>query len=329
MHMKKILILISLLVFAPGISDSLSKVLVLRSSHHLNYLRLVLEGDIKIIGEASVFQRGGEVVVTLPESGFSVYPENMIIPYRRENRNTIVFSPKKFRGLKVFTLKKPDRLVIDVYSGEMKEQILSRALFNDRDKKDHFKIQSVVIDPGHGGYDFGLSDDQNSEKNIVLDIAKRLNLLLKGKETDGFLTRGSDRFMTLSERADFTNDKETDVFISIHIGNHDDVVLYVPVITEHVSDVVRPYLKVKGQAGHLKDSVSLINAMKEAVISEFGDDMVTIRSLPYSILSKIEAAAILVELPSFQDAQYADELKKEIADTLYKGLHIYEKNKAG
>ncbi len=99
-------------------------------------------------------------------------------------------------------------------------------------------------------------------------------------------------------------------------------------MTEHVSGIVKPYLANKGQEEYMEETVTLLNAMKEAVVTDFGDGMVSVQPLPYSILSKIETAALMIELPSFEDAYYVEELKTEIANTLYKGLYIYEEFKA-
>lgn len=70
----------------------------------------------------------------------------------------------------------------------------------------------------------------------------------------------------------------------------------------------------------------LLDAMKRAIESDFGDDMISVKPLPYSILSKIEAAALMIELPSFEDAYYVEDLRAEMANTIYKGLYLYEES---
>ncbi len=75
----------------------------------------------------------------------------------------------------------------------------------------------IVIDPGHGGKDQGASGFGLAEKNVVLDISKRINKYLG--LYDGVsvsLTRWDDRFLELSERADFANARKCDLFLSIH-----------------------------------------------------------------------------------------------------------------
>jgi len=161
-----------------------------------------------------------------------------------------------------------------------------------------------------------------------MDVAKKLSLLINSGSAESHLTRSSDHFLKLTERVEIANSKDTDVFISLHVGNHKEIVLYVPVITEHVSGTAKSYLDNKGQAEYIQESLVLLNSMKEAIVSEFGDNMVLIRPLPYSILSKIQAPSLMIELPSFDNANYIEKFKAESANAIYKGLYIYEEKKA-
>lgn len=75
----------------------------------------------------------------------------------------------------------------------------------------------VVIDAGHGGYDPGAKyKEQLKEKDLNLDIAKRLNTLLKNAGVETVMTRDSDVFVELHERANIANELKADLFVSIH-----------------------------------------------------------------------------------------------------------------
>ncbi len=76
----------------------------------------------------------------------------------------------------------------------------------------------VVIDPGHGGKDPGASAaDATREKDIVLEISKRLHKILSADTLfEAVLTRDKDIFLPLRDRTNFANDKNADLFISIH-----------------------------------------------------------------------------------------------------------------
>ena len=70
--------------------------------------------------------------------------------------------------------------------------------------QDRMKLSTIVIDPGHGGHDPGCisADRKTQEKNIALDIAKRLSRKIEASlpGVKAVLTRSDDRFVTLSGR---------------------------------------------------------------------------------------------------------------------------------
>lgn len=82
------------------------------------------------------------------------------------------------------------------------------------------RIRTIVLDPGHGGHDPGAGGRGGlKEKNVVLDVAKRLRDLLT---QDGFrviLTRYDDRFIPLNGRPGIANREGADLFISIHANS--------------------------------------------------------------------------------------------------------------
>ncbi len=326
--MKKTIIVLIFILSLPAVSIGQMNYLKLRANHHTGFLRIVLEGKDAIIDKAMVYQRGTNIIVKFPEADFLIQEESAPVIFSKIDSHTIMFYPGDFRGLKVFTLKHPVRLVIDVY---LKEQAAQPAPIVpppvEPEKTGPVKITMVVLDPGHGGYEYGMVKGKNIEKNIVLDIAKKLSTLIDRGSSRSLLTRGSDRLLTLKERAVFAKEKEADIFISLHVGNHNDIVIYIPVITKRVSDDTKPYLYNRGQEEYMRRTIALLNAMKEALIADFGEDMVSVRPLPYSMLTHIEAAALMIELPSFTDVYYIEELKKEMASSLYKGLYFYEEIK--
>jgi len=76
--------------------------------------------------------------------------------------------------------------------------------------------QLVVVDPGHGGEDPGAMYQDVFEKNINLDIAKRLAKLLKKAGAKVILTRDTDVFVDLHDRPRLANEANADLFVSIH-----------------------------------------------------------------------------------------------------------------
>lgn len=79
------------------------------------------------------------------------------------------------------------------------------------------KIGRIVIDPGHGGHDTGtIGPTGVMEKDVVLDVALRLARLLEQAGCEVVLTRHDDTFIPLEERTAIANEKDADLFISIH-----------------------------------------------------------------------------------------------------------------
>lgn len=84
------------------------------------------------------------------------------------------------------------------------------------------KDKLVVIDPGHGGSDPGAIYKSMVEKELNLDIAKRLDALLEKKGVKTFMIREDDSYVALYERAYIANRMNAALFISIHNNSIDD-----------------------------------------------------------------------------------------------------------
>lgn len=91
---------------------------------------------------------------------------------------------------------------------------------NPAPEKDETRVSVVVIDPGHGGKDWGASVGNTKEKDIVLDIALKLGNRIKTNYPDVKIvyTRSKDIFIPLHQRADIANKNKADLFISIHVN---------------------------------------------------------------------------------------------------------------
>ncbi len=150
----------------------------------------------------------------------------------------VVVDIKSFETYKVFSLRDPFRIVIDVWgrngggsvaadedegaapappgaaverSRKVPRGALARQLA--------LGVRRVVVDPGHGGKDFGAPGfiPGVHEKDIVLEIAKRVARKIREEmNLEAILTRSEDRYLTLEERTAFANTRGADLFVSIH-----------------------------------------------------------------------------------------------------------------
>ncbi len=81
------------------------------------------------------------------------------------------------------------------------------------------KGKVIIIDPGHGGTDYGAIRDGINEKDINLDVAKQVQSILERKGFKVKLTRTNDTYLSLEERCNITNSSSPYLFVSIHVNS--------------------------------------------------------------------------------------------------------------
>ncbi|MBT8369369.1 MAG: N-acetylmuramoyl-L-alanine amidase [Deltaproteobacteria bacterium] len=148
----------------------------------------------------------------------------------------VVVDIKSFKTYKIFSLRDPFRIVIDVWGatgGKSPSPQRPNVASKNKNKPAAgslarqlaLGVSRIVIDPGHGGRDFGAPGYLRGvhEKDVVLRISRKLaKMIRKELKCEVFLTRNSDRFLTLEERTAIANTKNADLFISIHTNSHKD-----------------------------------------------------------------------------------------------------------
>jgi N-acetylmuramoyl-L-alanine amidase len=95
---------------------------------------------------------------------------------------------------------------------------------NNKKEKNYVKYEKslasnkiIVLDPGHGGKDAGaVGSRKEYEKHLVLQIALRTGKILQKRGYKVYYTRTSDKFIKLRNRTKYANQKNADLFLSIH-----------------------------------------------------------------------------------------------------------------
>ena len=89
-------------------------------------------------------------------------------------------------------------------------------------KKETYKVRTVVIDPGHGGAKPGAKGSRSFEKDITLEVALKFGKLIQDNYPDVkvIYTRTSDVDISLAERAHIANRNKADLFVSVHANSH-------------------------------------------------------------------------------------------------------------
>jgi len=191
------------------------------------------------------------------------------------------------------------------------------------------RVAVILIDPGHGGKDSGaIGHHQDKggelrllEKDVVLDVSKKLYLLLKKEYPDKqiLLTRHDDRYLKLEERTEIANNmsvgkNEAIIFVSIHANaafNRDAKGYEVWVLpgdyrrtlidTEDLDEDTRPIapiLNVLLEEEYSIESITLAKAVLEGFDHIVGDvtDNRGIREESWFVVRKAKMPSILIEL---------------------------------
>jgi len=139
----------------------------------------------------------------------------------------VVVDIKSFETYKIFSLKNPFRIVIDVWGVSAKsapppiraDQIDTKIPSGALAKQLALGVRRIVIDPGHGGRDYGAPGYLKGvhEKNVSLELSRRLAKKIREElGCEVIMTRNSDMNLTLEARTAIANTKNADLFISIH-----------------------------------------------------------------------------------------------------------------
>ncbi len=221
-----------------------AEIIGLRYWSNPNYTRVVIDADNEVsyahrlLKKDTAINKPQRLYIDLNDSRLGkdikkhiLIDDNLLMDTRAgqfsSNQVRVVVDIKSFKTYKIFSLKNPFRIVIDVWGKAAKPtpsvvktdtkggKIPAGALA----KQLALGVRRIVIDPGHGGRDYGAPGYLKGvyEKNISLKVARRLANKIRNKlHCEVIMTRNSDRNLTLEERTAIANTKNADLFISIH-----------------------------------------------------------------------------------------------------------------
>lgn len=192
----------------------------------------------------------------------------------------------------------------------------------------------VVLDPGHGGQDTGAKGKRGvEEKRVVLDIARRVRAQLVNAGYKVYMTRETDRFIELDERARKAARWGADMFISIHLnsaGNESAAGV------ETYALAAAGYESTSGgnsnltQPGNRHEVPNGIMAyqIQRALTQELGATDRGVKRSRFLVLKNAPCPAVLVECAFVsngrEEAQLLDEAHRErIAQALARGSMNY------
>jgi N-acetylmuramoyl-L-alanine amidase len=215
----------------------------------------------------------------------------------------------------------------------------------------------IVIDPGHGGHDPGALGAGVSEADVVLDVALRLEKLLKAAGVEVVLTRRTDEYVPLEERAAIAAREQADLFLSIHANasrNRDArgvETYFLNFATDPAAEAVAArenaatsrtinnlgdILKAITLNNKLDESRSFAGLIQKAMATELRSANSGIRDLgvkqaPFVVLIGADMPSVLVEIAFITNSQEGRLLKsgayrQRIAQALFDAVRGYQKS---
>ncbi|MCD8130201.1 MAG: N-acetylmuramoyl-L-alanine amidase [Lachnospiraceae bacterium] len=156
---------------------------------------------------------------------------------------------------------------------------------------------TIVIDPGHGGEDPGCIVGPVQESDINLSMGLKIAELLEVSGAEVLLTRTSDEYLDLEERAALANDADADYFISLHCNYYED--------SSSISGLECYYYTGASDGGLLADS-----------ILQYIDEYTQIETRKteeqdLSVLRNTTMTAVLIEMGYLSNAQECGMLSRE------------------
>ena len=197
------------------------------------------------------------------------------------------------------------RNFVPLFTAGLLTAFLACSLYAAKSSSDSSPI-TVVIDAGHGGYDRGgIPGQRVSEKDMTLDVARRLRSVLAASGYRVVMTRDSDVFVPLGTRTAIANSNRNAIFVSVHFNS----------APRSSAGGIETYF-------YNRDSLALASAIHHYVAGGAPSENRGVRRRGYFVLRRTNIPAVLVECGFLtspteaayvQNASYRQKLAEEIA----------------
>ncbi len=263
-------------------------------------------------------------------------------------------------------LQSPSRLVVDIYgegqaaaAAELETASLTPGPnVLPLSQQLGLKIKRIVLDPGHGGKDPGAIGPRGlREKDVVLALAQRIKPRLEAMGYEVLMTRSSDVFVELKDRARFANDNKADLFVSIHTNasknrkvrgietyflgvardrqSSETAMLENAVSDENALSDLEQILHSLMNQNNMWHSSILAETVQDSMYGELNGKYGTIKNLgvkqaPFFVLSKTAMPAVLVETSFISNSNgerllQRSDFRDTLSESITKGIIDYTK----
>jgi N-acetylmuramoyl-L-alanine amidase len=202
--------------------------------------------------------------------------------------------------------------------------------------KNAHKIETVVLDAGHGGIDSGASNRWGTEKAFALDVAQhaRLQLVRAGYKVE--MTRSSDRFIPLEDRAAFASRFRNAVFISVHFnysGTAEGLESYALAPAGVPSNAANEFAiaDVRWCSGNAQDeqNIALAAAVHATVLSKMSMVDRGVKHARFHVLRNVKVPGVLIECGFLSNAAEGQRIatmqfRQQVGAAIAQGVQHYD-----
>ena len=188
--------------------------------------------------------------------------------------------------------------------------------------KNKYHEYLIIIDPGHGGTDPGASSPKLKlrETDVVLDVSHRLNKLLKDAGFRTYMTRTTDHYITLQDRAGVANQLNGNMFVSVHAN---------AASSTSAEGVETLYYPSENNPDDPRDNKGLAQIFQNAMVQELGarNRGLVPREKIY-VTRETKMPAVLAEIgfltnPAEEQKLATNAYRQKVAEALFKAIVKY------
>jgi len=257
---------------------------------------------------------------------------------------------------RVWHLPDPFRIIIDVYPSKLPKPSLPAKQKLSMIRQLGLGIGKVVLDPGHGGKDPGCIGKKGlQEKKVVLDVCNRLKTLLEKENLEVIMTRETDVSLRPEIRTVIANQKQADLFISIHanasrnrklsgvetfyLNFSQDPSVIETAARENATSAknigeMKGIIKKIVQNSKIDESQELAQVIQKSLVKSLSQKYKNVRNLgvkagPFWVLIGGEMPSVLVEISFLSNPTEESRLNsalylQRVAQGIYEGIIAYK-----
>lgn len=223
----------------------------------------------------------------------------------------------------------------DLISAMDVSKIIEPIIRPNRVKNAH-KIDTIVLDPGHGGVDTGATNRWGAEKSFSLDVAQaaRLELMHAGYKVE--MTRATDKSIALEDRVNFANKFPNSIFVSIHFnmgGSAEGLESYA-LAPQGVSSNAANEVSVADTrwcAGNGQDeqNIALAAAVHATVLSRLNMFDRGVKHSRFHVLRNVRVPAVLIECGFLSNVSEGQRIatsffRQQVGTAIAQGIQNYD-----